>query len=196
MRRAPLPAILVCVPRDLTAAWIPLAVLYFAAPRGLPEPMVALLVGTTVGLASGLLKAAVDGRRPNEADPARPVPAGTTVCSSAPPDAPAGAPLGAPAGSPAAHPAARPPAAPFPARPLRLDGYPGRDPSETQCPHCGSWTTAGFGDGSGAVRCPTCRHTWRADDPASTPDVVVRSWLSTTDHPAAEGDEHDVRPEH
>lgn len=159
--------------RSMTATWFALAILYFAEPRGLPEPMVALLVGTTIGLASGLVKGATTS------DQGSPAVVGREVGV-------AGTPRPSPDQRYPLLTTERPPASAAPATvattpPLDLDSYERADPLELQCPRCGRFTTERE-PGSGPVfaRCHTCRERWRIDDPSAAPDVVVRSWLSTS----------------
>ena len=167
------------IPRDLSVAWLAIAPLYVLGPSGLPEPIIALAVGTAVGLASAVLKAGIrketaephpPWQQPQQAHspPQRKSPsASTATFESMPGDA-----------------VGRPPTADqlpvaVPPRPLDFDSYGIATPTETQCPHCGSFDTERTGaHAQQAAHCHTCHHGWSIDDGAPPPDVVVRSWLS------------------
>ena len=179
------------IPRDLTATWFVLAILYFTGPPVLPEPMVALAVGTTVGLAAGLCKAVMmkDGAGtaiPDEADRGRLSETGPDPSQRGLPHLPGESISFDPARTSTAVP--RQPAVTRPTasravrapRPLDFGRYRCVDPLETQCPRCGSFNVArGVHDPS--AHCRTCGNSWRVNDPESQPDVVVRSWLCRSD---------------
>lgn len=176
------------IPRDLTIAWLAITPLYLIGPRGLPEPMIALAVGTTVGLASAVLKAGIAKERA-VAMPAiqlatnrRPLPPSPSErpWTPAQPDAAAfeaSRQAGQGDGVEAPPMEAHPPDRSVP-RLLDFDQYSCADPSETQCPNCGSFDTARIGATGVNAICRMCCKEWTLDGSASAPDVVVRSWWS------------------
>jgi hypothetical protein len=139
--------------------------------------MIALAVGTTVGLASSVLKAGISQEVTEQHDQLRPPPP--------PPNMPGRSPIqlqpgvfGVPAPQRDVHHVAIEPTPPQRAvpRPLDFGKYRSADPLEAQCPHCGSFDTVR--STIGQATCHICGESWSIGASTSAPDVVVRSWLS------------------
>jgi hypothetical protein len=176
------------VPPELSIAWLAIAPLYVLSPRGLPEPLVALLVSTTVGVFSAVVKVGV-------ADRTRPGPAAVPPRSEG-----AGFPEPADPGSlpsRAEHPppvqarrpavtvdtveaADRPGSTTAGRSAVEIDygSYAVADPLELQCPNCAGFAVSTRGSPAAVAHCACCEWEWDIGDGVDPPDVVVRSWLS------------------
>lgn len=167
------------LPKHLSASWLAVSALYLVGARSLPEPWLALLVGTGVGI----LAATVTAMLVSDTPPADPLPPERYPMPVGPPGYPA--PLAGlePAGPmPAAPPPPGPPsprAPEQPRRPLDFGRYAGADHAEVQCPNCGRFDVDLDLDRTSPrpFRCLICGQRWHADTIA-TNDVIIRSWLS------------------
>lgn len=181
---------------DLSVAWLAVAVLYLIGPATLPEPWLALLISTGVGVISAVIQRASTARDTVPARTAAVVPVQPHELPIPPtPGRPVGQhpnapdPGGArripnvPRTEPVWHSPAdvrvgvAPVVKPTP-RPADLTRYAPVDDREIQCPRCGSFDVAGpsFDCGENAT-CSDCEQSWPLDDSAPR-DVFVRSWLS------------------
>lgn len=189
------------VPPQLSAAWLAISPLYVLGRRGLPEPMVALLVSTAIGVFSAAVLAMVTVRvgRPSSdyvsrvIDPGRRGPAVMPFTRTNASSRSTGGPV---TGTRADRSVPRPVIVPPSRTGAQFDGaqsdgaqvdgaqfagdqYPSARPDEMQCPRCGSFAVApGRTDGSVDAGCEVCCFAWPVGDGISHPDVIVRSWLS------------------
>lgn len=180
----------------LSVAWSAVAVLYLIGPATLPEPWLALLISTGVGVISAVLQQASTARatvpertgavvpgQPHEVPlpptPGRPVrqqliapdPGGPRRI----PEVPRAEPVWH---SPADERAGVAPVVQPTPRQLDLTRYAPVDDREIQCPKCGSFDVAGPSIDRGEnATCSDCEQSWPLDRSAPR-DVLVRSWLS------------------
>ena len=179
------------VPPQLSAAWLAISPLYVLGRRGLPEPMVALLVSTAIGVFSAAVLALVTvrvGRPPPDEvphvpDPGRPGPAVMPFTPTNPSSRSTGGSVtevrrDRSTSPPVVVPSSRT-GAQFDGAQFDGDRYPSVRWDETQCPRCGSFAVApGRIDGSVDAGCGVCCFVWPVGDGLAHPDVIVRSWLS------------------
>lgn len=181
---------------DLSGAWWAVAVLYLIGPVALPEPWLALLISTGVGVISAVIQRASTARatvrerteavvpeqhhelsipptpgRPVGQHPYPPTPGG----SRSVPDVPRVEPVWHSSADERV--GVAPVVKPTP-RPVDLSRYAPVDDREIQCPKCGSFDVAGPSIDRGEnATCSDCEQSWPLDDSAPR-DVFVRSWLS------------------